>query len=143
MKLFFTGTLLFICSLICNGQKNNTDTLKNGDKVYYMGAQIEAQFPGGEVAWQEYINQNFKIAEVLKQMPRKEVDYKETARVQFVVKTDGSLTAIKLENEVPLALQNEVIRLVLESPFWIPAENFGKKVNMYKRIPISISIPAK
>ena len=76
-------------------------------------------------------------------MPRKEVEYKETARVQFVVKTDGSLTAIKLENEVPLALKNEVIRLVLESPFWIPAENFGEKVNMYKRIPISIIIPAK
>ena len=71
MKLFFTGTILLICSLIGNGQKNNTDTLKNGDKVYYKGAQIEAQFPGGEVAWQEYINRNFKIDEILKQIPRK------------------------------------------------------------------------
>ena len=143
MKLFFTGTILLICSLICKGQKNNTDTLKYGDKVFYKGAQIEAKFPGGEAEWQEYVNRNFKITEVLKQMPRKEVEYKETAKVQFVVKTDGSLTDIKIENQVSLPLQKEVIRLVLESPFWIPAENFGEKVNMYKRIQISISIPAQ
>ena len=142
MKLVLTAILFFSCSSLCIAQKNNTDSLKYGD-IIFAKAEVDAQFPGGEKAWREYLTNNFKVTEVAKQMPRKEFTYKETVIVKFVIKADGTLTAIKAENEVSIALKNEAIRLILESPTWIPAMQNGKKVNIYHRQPISIEIANK
>ena len=142
MKLVLTAILFFSCSSLCIAQKNNTDSLKDRD-IIFVKTEVDAQFPGGEKAWREYLTNNFKVTEVAKQMPRKEFTYKETVIVKFVIKADGTLTAIKAENEVSIALKNEAIRLILESPTWIPAMQNGKKVNIYHRQPISIEIANK
>lgn len=142
MRFIIVGILLFLSSPFCNAQQSNTDTLKIGDMIF-IKVDVEAQFDGGAEAWRKFLLKNFKVEKITNQMPHRDTAYMETAIVKFVVKKDGRLADIQLENEVPLVLKNEVLRLMAKSPVWIPAMRNGEKVNAYRRQPISIIIEPK
>lgn len=142
MRFILLGILQFFSLLFSNAQQSNIDTLKIGDAIY-IRVDVEAQFDGGAEAWREYLMKNFKVEKISKKMPHRDSTYRETAIVKFVVKTDGKLVDIEVENEVPLVLKNEVLRLMAKSPAWIPAMVNGLKVNAYRRQPISIIIEPK
>jgi periplasmic protein TonB len=114
---------------------------KTGDtSKIFTQVEFEAQFPGGDNGWRGYLIKNFDVEKVTKKMPRKKKSYSETAIVKFIVKKDGTLSDIEVENNVPNALKKEAIRLIKESPNWIPAIQNGRKVNAYRRQPLTIEI---
>ena len=142
MKFIIAISIQFLLLSHCNAQQNINDTIQFGE-IIYTKVDVEATFKGGGVAWRNYLLKNFKITKVTKKMPQRDSVYRETGIVRFVVKKDGRLADVRLENEVPSVLKDEVLRLIAESPNWEPAILNGKKVNTYLRLPISILIPAK
>jgi protein TonB len=63
--------------------------------------------------------------------------------VSFVVEKDGSLTDPKVLHGIGSGCNEEAIRLVKNSPKWIPAAQNGKAVRVYYPIPIKFSLAAK
>lgn len=92
---------------------------------------IEAQFSGGAVEMQRYINKTINY-------PEESIEFGEQGRVylKFIVETDGSISHVKIERGVSAALDYESARVVYGMPKWIPGTCEGKAVRTLARIPI-------
>ena len=89
--------------------------LDNGPSKPYV--YVKPSFPGGDVALEDYIKRNIVYP------PKEKKKSKEgKVVVSFMVNKDGTLTDIKVMQEVPHApgFTKEALRLVKEMPKWIP-----------------------
>jgi hypothetical protein len=101
----------------------------------------QAEFVGGNTAMIKFITKNLII-------PKSESTTNEnnltrtTVNVGFVVQNDGTLSNIVLENKSIETSNYEtiIIECFQKMPKWIPAEQNGKKVKSYRRVPINIQI---
>lgn len=96
---------------------------------------VEATFPGGPAAMQQWIAKNV-------QYPQTSIELGEQGKVyvSFVVEPDGSITGIKVERGVSDDLDREAKRLVRKMPEWIPGEAGGKKARTRCRLPINFTL---
>lgn len=105
------------------------------DLIYNTaGVEKKPDFPGGLKEFYKYIGQNFKTPDV-KGLAGK-------VFVTFVVEKDGSITDVKVLRDIGYGTGEEAVRVLKNSPNWIPAEQDGKKVRVLYSLPISIQ-PSK
>ena len=107
----------------------------NNDSIY-VKVEKDAVFPGGEAAMYKWIVDNLKYPEECKAKGIQGRVY-----VQFVVNEDGSLSDAKILRSPDKALSQEAIRVVKAMPKWKPAQNKGKVVRSYFRLPFSFKLP--
>jgi protein TonB len=107
---------------------SQTDT-PNGDKAYTK-VEIESSFPGGSSAWLQFLQQHLVYPN---KAVRKKIEG--TVVVQFIVDKDGSVYDMKALTGDPL-LQEAALKAMANTPRWIPAMQFGRKVKSYKKQPI-------
>jgi len=106
------------------------DTSKNKDSITYKDER-EAEFKGGTNEWIKYLQKNLK-GEVCENSVKGG-----KVRVLFTVNTDGNKSNICLKKSVEFVLDEESIRIIRNSPAWIPAFQNGKPVNAYRIQPIT------
>lgn len=104
--------------------------------AFMASAADVPSFPGGEAALKAYIEENMKY-------PQTAIDngIEGTVDVDFTVKADGSIGAIKIARMVDPDLEQEAIRLVKLMPKWIPADNASGPVDAPANIRIYFSLP--
>ncbi len=98
------------------------------------GLQVQPQYPGGMEAFYKYVNSNFQIPEVDRDMTAK-------VYVSFVIEKDGSMTNIKVLRDPGYGMGKEAIR-VLKSmkKKWDPGVQNGKAVRASFNLPITVNI---
>lgn len=116
------------------------DSAKDED-IIFSKVEVEASFPGGQEGWKQYLMKNLhpeRIADLVK-IPRGKKTLKQTVIVKFIVSRDGSLADVSAENydQVDPYCAAAAIRVIKLSPNWIPAYQNGRKVNAYRRQPIT------
>ena len=99
--------------------------------------ESEASFPGGEQGWRTYLKENLN--------PNTPVDNnagagKYTVVIKFIVTKDGSLNDVSAETSHGHGMEKEVIRIIKNGPKWIPAVQYGRKVNAYRRQPVTFVV---
>ena len=102
---------------------------------------MKASFPGGEEGWRQYLMKNLhaeRIVDLVK-FPRGKKTIKQTVIVKFIVLHDGTIAEVTAENydQVDPYCADEAIKVIKKSPNWIPALQNGRKVNAYRRQPIT------
>lgn len=102
--------------------------------------EIEATFPGGDKAWISYLARNLN-EEVPENNGAPAGTYK--IIVKFVVSKDGTIKNITTENYYGYGMELECIRIINKSPKWIPAKQYGRNVNAYRRQPITFTVQRK
>ena len=111
-----------------------------------IDVQIQAEFPGGNKAWSDYISRA-----VSKSMDELVDDGKNgTVVAQFVVDTEGNVSDVKVLgcNEATVAncigtqskLAEIAIAAIKRGPKWKPAEQNGRKMKAYRRQPITFKL---
>ncbi len=112
--------------------KNDNDENKIFNKV-----EIEAAFPGGDAAWGNYLQTNLNP-----DVPSKNgaARGKYTVIVIFIVSKDGSLSDVYCETDPGHGMCQEAVRVIKNTDKWIPAMLNGRKVNAYRRQPITFLI---
>lgn len=88
-----------------------------------------AIFPGGEEAWNHYLDTSFHNQNMAKQMTKKDFDrFGKTQKLSyyFSIMTDGSIGLVTIEGSASQAVRNELQRVLRESPKWTPATLNGK-----------------
>ncbi len=89
-------------------------------------------FPGGTKAWQEY------IVSTLKNPPlAKSNNVQGNVIVKFTVEKDGSLGEIKVLRGIGSGADEEAIRVIKQSPKWIPGTIDGKPARVTFTVPIN------
>jgi hypothetical protein len=91
---------------------------------------IKPSFPGGMVLFYKYVGNNFKIPE----------NFKGSGKIylKFFVEKEGSLSDIEIIRDLGFGLGDEAVRVLKESPKWIPGQVNGKPARMVFTFPISI-----
>jgi protein TonB len=117
LALFLTGTLLA-----------QDSTSKADDGQIFTREEQPAQFVGGDSAWKRYLSDNLNTSIPIKN-DAPEDTY--TVEVQFIVKKDGSIVDVKADTHWGYGMEEEAIRLIKNSPNWIPAHQNHRPVNAY------------
>ena len=119
-------------------EKKMTDSMTKGKA--FMESEFESEFPGGAPAWIQYLSGHERY-------PDRAVglEIQGTAIVEFIVDKQGQVNPLDIfmAHSVEFSIDRESMRLIRESPSWKPAEQYGKKVNSYKKQPFVFKLTAK
>lgn len=105
------------------------------DTQVYKFPESEAVFPPNEDAFRLYVQDNFVVP-----MESIESGMEGYALVQFMVNRNGRVSHVRIiesNNSTP-DFSREVIRVIQQSPRWIPAMVQGKAVNSWREIPVRL-----
>ncbi len=98
-------------------------------------AEEMPKFPGEADAWQKYLEKNITYPNFCK-----ELGVTGTVLVEFVVERDGSISNVKVLNPVYPDLDAEAVKVIKNSPKWIPGKQMGKPVRVFYQIPIKFTL---
>jgi hypothetical protein len=102
---------------------------KRSEKIYAK-VEITSAFPGGDSAWIKSLEKNINQSNGVDKRVKKG---KYIASVKFVISKDGSLSDIACENDPGSGMCEEVIRVLMKTKKWVPAEQRGKEVREYRK----------
>ena len=100
-----------------------------------FNADIMPEFPGGKNGLKRYFRKNYTYPQAAR-----ESGIEGTVFIRFVVKEDGSISDIAVLKGLGFGCDDEAIRLVRKMPKWIPGEHDGKRVAVYKTMPIGFKL---
>ena len=118
------------------------DSITVDDRIFTK-VEVEADFVGGNEGWKKFLMANLKLDKISRKVkiPKGETEVRETVIVKFIVSKNGSISGVSVENEECNKLfKAEAIRVIISSPNWVPAQQNGRKVNAYRRQPITFLI---
>ena len=96
----------------------------------------EANFRGGEEGWKKYLVKKLTAqSDIYSSLLMPNELY--TVIVRFVVAKDGTIKDVYVENKRKAKLDAMAVEIIRDSPDWIPAVQYNRKVNAYRRQPIS------
>jgi len=114
---------------------DNKDTSPEPELVFVTLAD-PATFQGADInKFRQYVLNQFKYPESLKKS-----NIAGRLILQFVVDTKGKVTDIKILRGLDPAIDNEIIRILKNSPLWTPGKQAGKPVKQKFVLPIEIKI---
>ncbi len=116
-------------------EKNLADNAD--DNKIFIIAEVEPQFTGGLEVWREYLVKNLKASTPVDEGWKAG---KYTVIVKFIVHTDGTVSDITTENYKGSKTALHCIEVIKNAPKWQPAVQNGRKVNAYKKQPITFVI---
>lgn len=97
----------------------------------------EASFPGGDDGWRRYLQKNLNPNVPINNGARVG---RYTVIIRFIVRKDGSLDGISAETKNGYGMEEHVIKLIKNVPKWIPAIQYGRYVNAYRRQPVTFLV---
>jgi periplasmic protein TonB len=114
--------------------KKEIDSLKLSTQTFSK-VEIESEFAGGLPAWQRYLIKNLRYPD------RAVSNYVQgNVIIQFIVNKDGKIENSEVIKSVEYSLDKEALRMIKNSPDWIPAVQNGRKVKSYKKQPINFRL---
>lgn len=126
-------SLLAVFSLSTVSAQKTVVSKKN-QKVYDVVEQMP-EFPGGMVAFMDYLIQNMKYPE---DAEKQKVEGHVIAR--FIVETDGSISDVNVVKQVFPSLDAEAIRVLQAMPKWTPGKQNGKPVRVKYTVPVTFKL---
>jgi protein TonB len=109
---------------------------EDGEGIF-VAVQIESEYPGGNSAWQRFLNRNLNY-------PQNAIDneIEGAVVVQFIVDKEGNVSDVEAVSG-PAELRAEAVRVIKKSGKWTPAVQNGRKVKSYKKQPIGFRLNAE
>lgn len=94
--------------------------------------EMEAEFPGGEKAWAEYLARSLKMPKELESQ-----SLKGEVILRFTIAPTGKIDTVEIIKSLHPLLDAAAIKVLKKSPKWKPAQQNGKKVKAIKTQPIT------
>jgi periplasmic protein TonB len=112
-------------------KKDDTDYDQTFTKV-----EIEADFPGGDQAWNRYIKR-----EIERYIDELQEDGKSgTCVVQFIVDREGNISDVEALTLKGSKLAEIATNAVKKGPKWKPAQQNGRTVKAYRKQPVTFQL---
>lgn len=123
-----------------NGQIKRTENFKKGEfidgkcfdetgtEIEFFPYFIKPEFPGGMKAFYNFVSKNFKSPN----------SGKGEIRLGFYVELDGTLNHFEVIKGINKEMDLSAIRLLVNSPKWIPGKIDGKETRVKYTIPITV-----
>jgi protein TonB len=109
---------------------------KESDNSAFIPVEVEAKFPGGDGAWQKYIQK--AIQRELDEFT--ESDYG-TCTIRFMVDASGNVSKVEATTMQGTKLAEIAVNTIKKGPKWIPAMQNGRYVTAYRVQPVTLLNP--
>lgn len=110
---------------------------KEDPNQVFTKVEVEAQFPGGEGKWNQYVQR-----EVEKNMDDLVDDGQAgTCEVQFIVDKEGNVSNVEALSMKGSKLAEVAVNAIKRGPKWIPAIQNGRQVKAWRRQKITFRLP--
>jgi TonB family protein len=115
---------------------SGTATTQDGKvNTYAKSRWVSPQFKGGISAFSRFLSRNINYPEDARRQ-----NIEGTVILSFVVEKDGSLTDVKVSKSVAAILDDEAVRVLKDSPKWLPGTEFGLPVKVRYSVPVSFAM---
>lgn len=135
-----TGNKLREISFVANRGKW-TEYKKDGaiasEDSVFTREEEDARFPGGNNGWMRFLQKNLDGGVMIRNGA---TGGQGTVIVQFVVEKDGTLSNMKALTDIGYGTEKEVLRILRQSPKWIPAKRYGRVVKAYRKQPVTFQV---
>jgi len=113
-----------------------TATYEDGKTAVYTKSRgVPPQFKGGLDAFASYLGSNIQYPD-----DARENNVQGKVILSFVVEKDGEISNIVVSKPVSLSIDAEAVRVIKNSPRWIPGTQFGRPVRVSYSVPISFNL---
>lgn len=135
------ASVIGMIPLFISAQGNQTDTSSKLraaiDTTVFTKVEIEASFPGGDIAWRKYLEKALPAFDPADHGAP--ISYY-TVVVQFIVDKEGNITEVKPLTSYGYGMEEEVVRIIKKGPKWSPAILNGKPVKAYRNQPVTFVV---
>ena len=113
-----------------------TEVIKEDENKVYAHAEVNPIFPGGQSTLDGYIQDNIKYP-----ASAMENGIEGKVVIQFIINENGEVEgATVLSKPLGYGIEEEALRVVNDMPIWIPGKVKGKKVKVYRQLPIVFAL---
>ncbi|GAA3973420.1 energy transducer TonB [Mucilaginibacter dorajii] len=110
--------------------------LDDGKTVNYTKARsVAPQFRGGLDGFARYLSNNIQYPDIAR-----ENNIQGKVVLSFVVEKDGRITEIKVTKSVVPVIDQEAVRVLNNSPKWVPGTMYGSPVRVQYSVPVSFAL---
>lgn len=109
-------------------------TKPNPEPEIFTKVEVEAAYPGGYVAWRNFLQTNLR-ADVGQKNGAPAGTY--TALIQFIVDINGNVSDVKAVSKNGYGMEEEAMRVISKSGKWTPAMQNKRYVKAYRKQPIT------
>ena len=117
------------------GLSFNQAFAQNGEKNRSSSVEQNAEFPGGIDAFYQYLATQLNYSE-----NNNGLGIQGKLVCSFVVEKDGSIKDVKVVTSFAQGYDEDVIKVLNESPKWTPAMQGGQPVSQKMSVPIFIPL---
>ena len=125
-------------SIVYAQQADSAATSKQITDSIFQKVEVEAYFPGGEQAWNRYVQ--IQIEKNIDKIVRNKKSAG-TCEVQFIVDKDGTVTNVEALTLKGSLLAKILVDAIKDGPKWVPAYQFGKPVKAWRRQKVTFRMP--
>ncbi len=129
-KINFTET--YTSGQLISGTATSEDGITS---TYTKTRETYPEFNGGITAFYKYLGRNIRYP-----WDDRERNIQGRVVVQFVVERDGKVSDIEVTRSVSPSIDAEAVRVIANSPKWVPGVQFGRNVRTIFSAPISFSL---
>jgi TonB family protein len=123
-----------LSEVVVAGYENNRS--EQEPKVFdFVSIETPPSFPGGMNKFYEYLSKNVKYP---KEAQNNNIQGK--VFLSFIVEQDGTIADVQVVRRLGGGTDEEAVRLLQESPKWVPGILNGKTVRVKYNIPISFTL---
>ena len=121
-------SIKFPFDIVSKQQDKSEENTKNPESI--SNVEKGPEFIGGLSKFYDFIAKNYRAPEV--------AGLSGKVVVSFIVETDGTLTNIKIDEDLGYGTGIEAVRVLKKSPKWMPATQKGIPVRCQLSLPITI-----
>ncbi|WP_425639335.1 energy transducer TonB [Algoriphagus yeomjeoni] len=124
-------SILAIALLFFAFLPNQTAQAQTEAEEVFLEVDVQPQPKGGMEGWNSYLSENLTYPAAAR-----EKKIEGTVVVMFIVREDGAIDSVEILRGIGGGCDEEVMRLVKESPTWTPGKKDGEFVNVKMRLPV-------
>jgi TonB family protein len=113
-----------------------TATFEDGQtSTYTKSRNVPPEFKGGISNFGRYLSRNIRYPKEALQL-----GIKGRVILSFVVEKNGQVADLKVSRSVNYYLDKEALRVLQESPTWVPGTQFGRPVRVLYSVPVNFAL---
>ena len=126
-----------VVQIIMKGVNDTTRNEDDDDQPIFTKLEVEAQFPGGDAAWSNFVREQI----VARMGDLQKAGQSGTCELSFIVDRHGHISDVKALTMQGTVLASICTDAIQNGPYWVPGQQNGHIVKSLRKQKITFQMP--